>query len=86
MIRRRNHSCKKCTFLTNQVEYLGYAIDNKGLHSSHSKLEAILIAPIPKNIQQLRSMLGLGNYYGKFVLNLSSVLHPLNQLLQHNVQ
>ena len=65
---------------------MGYVIDEKGLHSSDSKLEAILKAPIPKNVQQLCSLLGLVNYYGKFVPNLSSVLHPLNQLLQHNVQ
>ena len=37
-------------------------------------------------MQQLRSFLGLLNYYSKFVRNLASVIHPLNQLLQHNVR
>ena len=72
----------KCEFLTNQVEYLGYVIDEKGLYSSDKKLQAILSAPVPQNTQQLQSLLGLVNYYAKFVSNLVSVLHPLNQLLR----
>jgi len=39
-------------------------------------------APPPANVQQLRSFLGLINYYGKFIPNLSTLLHPLNSLLQ----
>ena len=72
----------KFEFLTNQVEYLGYVIDKKGLHSSDKKLQAIHNAPVPQNTQQLRSLLGLVNYYGNFVSNLASILHPLNQLLR----
>ena len=72
----------RCEFLTKQVEYLGYVIDEKGLHSSDEKLEAILNIPVPQNVQQLRSLLELVNYYSKFVYNLASVLHPLNQLLR----
>ena len=62
----------KCEFLTNQVEYLGYVIDEKGLHSSDKKLQAILNAPILQNTQQLQSLLGLVNYYSKFVSNLAT--------------
>ena len=74
----------KCKFLTNQVEYLGYVVDEQGLHSSDQKLEAIVKFPVPKNVQQLRSLLGMINYYGKFVPNLASIVHPLNKLLRLN--
>ena len=52
--------------------------------SSHNnkKVEAILKAPRPLDELQLRSFLGLLHYYGKFMSNLSSLLHPLNQLLK----
>ena len=40
-------------------------------------------APAPRNVQELRSFLGLLNYYGKFMPNLATILHPLNTLLQH---
>ena len=76
----------KCSFLNAQVEYLGHVIDQNGLHASDNKLQAIRNAPYPKNVQQLRSLLGLMNYYGKFVPNMSSVLHPLNQLLKSDVK
>ena len=42
-------------------------------------------APQPKNVKQLRSFLGLLQYYGRFIPNLSSLLHPLNSLLQKEV-
>uniref|UniRef100_A0AAZ3QFN7 ribonuclease H n=1 Tax=Oncorhynchus tshawytscha TaxID=74940 RepID=A0AAZ3QFN7_ONCTS len=72
----------KCEFLQDSVEYLGYKIDAQGLHPTNSKVEAIVNTPAPTNISELRSFLGLLNYYGKFVANLSTLLHPLHQLLQ----
>ena len=71
----------KCQFLAKSVEYLGYRIDEKGLHATDEKLQAITQAPPPKNVQELRSFLGLINYYGRFIPNSASILHPLNQLL-----
>ncbi|KAG1941992.1 retrotransposable element [Pimephales promelas] len=64
----------KCEFLCKSVEYLGFKIDEKGLHPTESKVEAIVKAPAPTNVSELRSFLGLLNYYGKFVANLSTLL------------
>ena len=36
----------------------------------------------PKNQQELRSFLGLVQYYRKFIPNLSTLVHPLNELLK----
>ena len=74
---------EKCAFLQSSVEYLGYVIDTKGVHTSPTKLEAIKKAPEPKNVSELRSFLGLLNYYAKFIPNVASLLHPLHTLLQH---
>ena len=72
----------KCKFLAESVEYLGHKVDANGIHTSSHKVEAIQKAPPPKNVQQLKSFLGLVHYYGKFIPNLSSLLQPLNQLLK----
>ena len=74
---------EKCTFLQTSVEYLGYVVDANGVHTTAAKLEAIQKAPEPQNVSELRSFLGLLNYYGKFIPNLAALLHPLHVLLQH---
>ena len=71
----------KCKYMAESVDYLGYLIDSEGLHATEEKLQAILQAPTPRNVQELRSFLGLVNYYGKFISNLATILHPLNALL-----
>lgn len=88
--RLRQHNIKlkkpKCTFMARSVRYLGHQIDAEGLHATEDKIKAIMDAPAPRNVQELRSFLGLLNYYGKFISNLSSLLHPLNSLLQQEAK
>nr|MCH9717641.1 DDE-type integrase/transposase/recombinase [Gammaproteobacteria bacterium] len=76
---------EKCQFLVPSITYLGHKIDSHGLHPLPAKIEAISNASVPKNVTELKAFLGLLNYYGKFIPNLSSVLHPLYQLLSHTV-
>ena len=63
------------------VEYLGHMINATGLHTTTCKMGAISQAPQLKNIQEIRSYLGL-LHYGKFLPNLATLLHPLNNLLK----
>ena len=74
----------KRKFLADSVEYLGHRIDAEGLHTTEVKSQAILQAPTPRNVTELRSFLGLVNYYGKFIPNLATTLYPLNQLLHRD--
>ncbi len=76
----------KRVFLAPSVEYLGHVIDEDGLHPSNEKIRAIQEAPEPKNVSELKSFLGLLNYYGKFLPNLAIVLSPFYRLLQKNVK
>lgn len=74
----------KCDFFRSSVEYLGHVINAEGLHTAPSKVAAVVDAPPPQNISQLRSFLGLLNYYGRFIPNLSSLLQPLHELLRQD--
>ena len=46
------------------------------------KVKAIQEAPEPRNLTELRSFLGMINYYSQFLPNLSHQLSPLYQLLK----
>ena len=70
----------KCHFLQSSVEYLGHVIDTNGLHTTPTKQHAITEARAPTNTSKLCSFLGLVNYYGRFLPNVSTTLHPLNRL------
>ena len=72
---------EKCSFMIPKVEYLGHSISAEGIHPIPEKVRAVLEAPPPTDISQLRSFLGMINYYGKFLPNLATLLRPLYDLL-----
>ena len=77
---------QKCTFLANEVVYLGYNISKKGIKPVNSKVKAITEAPSPTNITELKAYLGMLNYYNRFLPNLSTLLQPLHDLLKKNTK
>ena len=66
----------KCAFLLPSVSYLGHVIGAEGLHTEDAKVHAIVKAPEPQNVAELRSFLGMVNYYGKFLPDLTTTLAP----------
>ena len=62
--------------------YLGHRLDAEGIHPTNEKLLALQQAPNPTCVTELRSYVGLVNYYHKFLKNVSAVLKPLYELLQ----
>ncbi|KAK2575252.1 hypothetical protein KPH14_012703, partial [Odynerus spinipes] len=73
---------EKSEFLKEGIHYCGYYIDKHGLHKEQKKMEAIERMPRPSNITELRAFLGMINYYGRFIRNLSQILTPLYKLLE----
>ncbi|KAI5746646.1 hypothetical protein M8J77_005896 [Diaphorina citri] len=72
----------KCVFFKPSISYLGHVINEHGLLKSNDKIEAIQDAPSPTNQKELKSFLGLLNYYHKFILQLATKISPLNALLR----
>ena len=68
--------------MKSEVEFLGHRVTQHGVQPTEDKVRAINRAPTPTNVAQLRSFLGLMNYYSRFLSNLSSTLAPLYLLLQ----
>ena len=68
--------------MVSSVVYLGHKVDSEGLHPNPDKVKAVVEAPRPSNVTELKSFLGLLTYYGRFLPNLSTTLAPLYALLR----
>lgn len=73
---------EKCKFFRSKVKYLGHVLEHNKLYPNPEKVKAIVDAPAPKDLSQLQAYLGLLNYYGEFIPNLSSEIHDLYELLR----
>nr|XP_054759405.1 uncharacterized protein K02A2.6-like [Lytechinus pictus] len=84
--RLNDHNVKlkrsKCAFVESEVVYLGLKVSSQGLQPVKEKIEPIINAPKPKNVTELRSFLGMVQFYSRFLPDLASVLAPLHKLLQ----
>ena len=76
----------KCQIRAKEVPYLGYILSGEGIKPDPKKIQAILEAPTPTSVSSLKSFLGLCTYYNRFVPRFSSILCPLYNLTQKDVQ
>ena len=74
----------KCSFYRDEVIFCGIKISKNGLHKTEDKIKAVQDAPKPTNKSNLRSFLGLANYYHKWLPNISTISKPLYNLLQND--
>ena len=73
---------QKCHYRQKSIRYLGHVISADGIQPDPSKLEAIQALPEPSSVPELRRVLGLFNYIGKFLPNMAAVSAPLRVLLK----
>ena len=71
---------EKCSFGMDQIQYLGYIVDSNGVHVDPAKIQVIRDWPTPKTLIELRSFLGLANFYRRFVLGFSHIAWSLSQV------
>lgn len=73
---------KKCHFAAKEVIFLGHLISKQGIQVDPNKTKIIDTFPIPKKIKDIRSFLGMCNYYRRFIKSFSTLVEPLNKLLR----
>lgn len=55
------------------------------MEPTDEKIKAVNEAETPDNVNEVRSFLGLVNYFGRFINNLSTVEEPLRRLTRKNI-
>jgi hypothetical protein len=71
---------EKCLFGMNKAHYLGYIVDAHGVHVDPTKIQVIHNWPSLTMLTELRSFLGLSNFYHRFVLGFSHISWALSQV------
>lgn len=79
-------NASKCSFFQKTVKFLGFMISANKVTLDTSRIEAIQNYPRPCNVKQVRSYLGVINYYNKFIPKYAGTLIPLYDLLKKGVR
>ena len=77
-------SLDKCQFFKDNINYLGFNISKNGLKPTVEKCEAIEEYLEPTNSKQLRSFLGMVNYYRHLIPNFADLAFPLTETIKEN--
>ncbi|GFW99422.1 transposon Tf2-9 polyprotein [Trichonephila clavipes] len=65
-----------------QVEYLGFLITAEGSRPLPEKVQAILSYKLPETIHDLRTFLGMINFYRRYLKDTAKTQAPLHELLK----
>ena len=75
---------QKYVFVKQQVEYLGHTITPEGVRPNEKKIQAVKDFPRPKSSREMKSFLGLVNFYRRHLPNFAAVVRPLTALTRHD--
>ena len=72
----------KCDLLRTRVSFLGFIVESGKISTDPSKVEVMKNWKVPETVRELRSFLGLCNFYRKFVEHYAEIAKPLTDILR----
>ena len=76
----------KCNFARNEIKFLGHVVTRNGIKPNPDKIQIVENFPTPKNKTDVKSFLGLCNYYRRFVKGFASLASPIVRLTRNKVK
>jgi len=77
---------EKCEFNKSELLFLGHIISKEGVKPDPEKVTAIKNIRLPQNKHDVQKILGMINYVGKFIPNLSETTAPLRKLIEKDTE
>ncbi len=74
----------KCTWGATSIDFLGKTINNNSISIPHARIQALQSYIKPCTQKQLRSLLGLVNFYRAFLPSLANYTKSLTSVLSHS--
>ena len=71
---------RKCDFFKDRIQYLGYAVSKDGVSVNTNKIKSIMEWHVPKNITDIRSFIGITDYFHKFIEGFFKIAYPISSL------
>lgn len=71
---------EKCELGKETVDFMGHTLSPEGMLPTNDKVATVQAFRRPQDAKEMRSFLGLVNYLGKFVPNLSTISAPLREM------
>ena len=88
--RLRKHGLKiklsKCQSMKKETKYLGFVIDESGVHPDIDKAEVIRAMPEPRTVKEVRGFIGAIGYYRRFIPAFSRRATPFMALTKKYVR
>lgn len=75
----------KCVFAADEIEYLGHTLTAEGVKPNSGKVEAVRSFPRPSNVKEVKSFLGLANFYRRHIPDMATISRPLTVLTRKDV-
>ena len=77
---------KKCEFIMESMKYLGHLLTIDGLKPDPDKVQVILDYESPKNVKEVRSFMGMANFFRRYLPDLAKQAKPLTRLTGKNAK
>ena len=71
---------KKCMFMQEKLLYLGHEVGPDGIRPDAQKLSVVPDWPEPRDVKEVRSFLGLANYFSKLIYGFAEIAKPMTNL------
>ena len=76
----------KYMFVTTQIQYLGHTLTPEGVRPNDSKVTAVKEFPRPQTVKQVKSFLGLANFYRRHIPRMAELSRPLTNLTRKDLK